>query len=324
MNMTRREAVQRIAALAAAPLVASCGADSLLSPSLSLSVSDVGPVTLIGAGDPHVRLPGHPSYAAGRMIASMLAADPSAKAFCIGDLVETGTAAQYRDLYSKAWGAFKARTLPGLGNHDDQSDPAAKAYFDYWGTQAGPRGKGYYAITLGNWRVYVLNSERWLAEQSAWLAADLPNYSRHHIMAFCHTPHFVSPCRHPNVGTVRMGWPGPSGMGQFWEQLQRHKAELFVSGHVHRFERFPRMLRDPRNPYTGIKSPDGIRQFVVGTGGTGLMTPATPHPYVEKIVVAHGVIRLTLHVDRYEWRMTALNGVVRDSGTQACRKVLAA
>lgn len=327
-TMTRRDAVQRIAGLAALPLVTSCGVDRVLSPSLTLS-SAMSPVTLIGGGDPHAPTfaSKQNAYAVGKMIAAKLAADPSAWAFCNGDLVQYGSATELRDGYDKAWGAFKARTLPTMGNHDLLTDPTGGPYYDYWGALAGARGKGYYAKTFGNWRGYFLNSQAVRAEQAAWLAADLPKWTNYHIFAVWHIPHYVSPCLMQGVQN-QMGWPGDKGTGQFWTLLQNFEAEFVIGGHTHRYERFPRMKRNTRDIWNGIIVPDprqyqGIRQFVVGTAGVSTMPVFAPHPQVEKIVVTRGVMQFTLKSDRYEWMLTDVNGVVRDSGTQSCHKVIA-
>lgn len=77
------------------------------------------------------------------------------------------------------------------------------------------------------------------------------------------------------------------------------------------------MLRD------GTVSDDGIRQFVVGTGGVKLRGIVQQHPNSEKILVDYGVVRYDLYPDRYEWKFISQYGVLRHSGVQACRKVLA-
>jgi alkaline phosphatase len=78
--------------------------------------------------------------------------------FALGDLVyDAGNLAQFQNCYGATWGKFKARTHPALGNHEYVA-PAAKAYFAYWGAQAGPRSKGYYSYDLGAWHIVVLNT----------------------------------------------------------------------------------------------------------------------------------------------------------------------
>ena len=317
-TVSRREAVQRILTAAAAPILASCGADRLLNPQL-FTAGSVGPVSLIGGGDQH-STGTNQSHRTGEIIKGMLDRDPTAWAFANGDLVPTGTEQEYAQGYDVAWGSFLSRTFTTMGNHDIIADPSGNNYFDYVGNRGGPRGKGYYAVTLGAWRCYFLNSQMVRAEQAAWLAADLPHWENYHIMAMWHIPHFASPCEH--TGGKSMAWPGDNGTGQFWQALQDHRAEFVIGGHVHRWERFPRMIRNSSKPEQGTLSSQGIRQFVVGTGGVVPMPPfAQRHPYVERIVPVRGVAKFTLRSDRYEWKFTDLDGTVRDSGIQMCRKV---
>src|SRR3984893_16104257 len=69
--------------------------------------------------------------------------------FAAGDLAyERGSAEDFKNCYDPAWGRFKDRTKPALGNHE-YVDPAASGYFQYWGAQAGSAGKGYYTSDLG-------------------------------------------------------------------------------------------------------------------------------------------------------------------------------
>src|SRR5947209_271641 len=57
--------------------------------------------------------------------------------FAAGDLAyERGSKEDFRNCYDPAWGRFKDRTKPALGNHE-YVDPTASGYFQYWGAQAG-------------------------------------------------------------------------------------------------------------------------------------------------------------------------------------------
>src|SRR5260370_18918200 len=76
--------------------------------------------------------------------------------FAAGDLAyEKGSAEDFKNCYDPAWGRFKELTPPALGNHE-YVDPTASAYFQYWGVEAGPKGKGYYSYELGDWHIVVL------------------------------------------------------------------------------------------------------------------------------------------------------------------------
>jgi 3',5'-cyclic AMP phosphodiesterase CpdA len=311
--MERREALQRLMAVAAAPLIAGCGVDRIFRPELASSAT--GPIRLIGAGDMHANKDaiGARHRTAG-LVKSVLDQNPSARAFAVGDLTHRGTEAEY-PFYDSTWGQFKDRTLFCIGNHDAHyADPPAAAYYAY------TRAPRYYAQNLGDhWRAYSLNCESLsnggvdAAEQIAWLKADLAQHPNRRVMAFAHYPLFSSICElHKNAMTL------PWKVKPMWQALQAHGgAEFFVSGHAHRFEHLRRKLVD------GTVSEKGIRQFVCGTGGVATQGIISRHPDSEKIVVEKGVVLFDLYPDYYEWTFTSESGVVRDTGTQACRKVLA-
>jgi acid phosphatase type 7 len=334
--MSRRDAVGRLAALAALPLVGSCGVDRLLQPSLAVG-DPVTPIRLIGGGDPHVVASSTwMPWRISDQIKAKLDADPKAWAFCLGDLVPNGTAQQYASHYAPSWGRFKGRTLPVMGNHDMQADPRGTPYYDYWsGMGVGERGKGYYVKTLGDyWVLFVLNSQHVRPEQAAWLRAELPKYAKRHIMAMCHFPFLSNPCNHGGT-TMLMDWPGDTGIGQFVVPLEAAGCELYAAGHCHSYHRTPRVVRNPRNLRNPIISERGMRQFVVGTGGVTTMTPVSIRPLMDAsktpggrtINHVRGVTEFALYPDRYEWKFTEVVktglGPVRDSGTQLCRKKLA-
>ncbi len=337
-SFTRRQAVARLAGLAATPLLSHCGVDSLLSPSLDLG-DPVSPIRLIGGGDPHVTVPTNWSaWHISNHIKAMLDRDPRASAFCVGDLVPNGTAQQFANHYAPSWGRFKHRTFPAMGNHDMQADPTGMPYYDYWdGMGVGERGKGYYHKLLGDhWLLVVLNSQHVRPEQTAWLKELLPLHPNRHIIAMCHFPFLSNPCLHHGVGS-NMDWPGTTGIGQFVAVLQAAGCELYVAGHCHSYGRTPRLVRNTRNLREPFVSESGMRQFVVGTGGVSTMTPTSIHrlmdanrtPGGRTINHVRGIVEFALYPDRYEWKFTQVAsktglGAVRDSGTQVCRNALVA
>jgi calcineurin-like phosphoesterase family protein len=293
----------------------------LLSPSESRRVGnrahllDVPMMTLIGSGDAHAKTNITKAKQTGLMVRNMLSQYPDARAFMVGDLAEHGLASEYA-LYHGTWGAFKERTDFQIGNCDLISDPTGRTYYDYVGDVAGEFGKFYYAKTYGSWRCYYLNSQANAAgriEQNEWLAADLPQWSDYHIMAMWHQPRFASVCAHNGRAMIYK-----TPLSVWWKLLQKHGCEFVVSGHAHRYERLGRMLSD------GTASTAGSRQFIVGTGGPLPMSILTRHPNSEAYSIARGITKFDLYGDRYEWKFTDLSGVVRDSGSQSCRKVLAA
>ena len=73
--------------------------------------------------------------------------------FTAGDnAYPSGTAEQFRDCYGPTWGRFLARTRPSVGNHEYEVANALP-YFQFFGSNAGPVGLGYYSYAAGPWHI---------------------------------------------------------------------------------------------------------------------------------------------------------------------------
>jgi acid phosphatase type 7 len=228
--------------------------------------------------------------------AALVARTPGTVAV-LGDIVyEAGTAAEFRDCYS--WRRFRARTRAALGNHEYGSAGArpAKAYFRL-------PDRGYYSYDLGDWHIVVLNSNCRPAggctegsPQQRWLAADLARSTARCTLGYWHHPRFSSGL-HGSDET----------MAPLWRTLARAGAEVVLAGHDHHYERFAPI--------------DGIRSFVVGTGGRSLYPVLWRLPRSQILNAStFGVLRLTLRTDGYDWRFLPVAGSsFRDSGSGACR-----
>src|SRR5580704_9510350 len=124
-----------------------------VDPSPSQASPDGKTFTLVGAGD--ISSCKNPEGA--RATAKLLERFPGT-VFAAGDLAYEGRSPdEFRLCYGATWGEFKDRTRPALGNHE-YANPTAHGYFEYWGAQAGPAGKGYYSYDFGNWHIVVLNT----------------------------------------------------------------------------------------------------------------------------------------------------------------------
>ena len=265
---------------------------------------------LLVAGD----IAGCGSFYRDDQTALLLDAEPQATVMPLGDVVYHDAAATaFRDCYAPSWGRAKARTLPIPGNHE-YTVPGAQGYFDYFngiGVDSGPAGhraRGYYATDIGAWRLYVLNSElrsTQIPAQLAWLQADLAANPRTCIAAAWHRPWFTSAVAH-----------GPEAKTRgFVLALEQAGADLILASHNHHYERFAPQTTD------GVPSESGIRAFVVGTGGHGSRYDflAVPNPNSEVRAKTWGVLRLTLHADRYEWQFLAIaDQTFADSGSALC------
>lgn len=240
--------------------------------------------------------------------AALVAAIPG-RVFAAGDLAyPRGSAKQFRTCYDRSWGAFRKRTSPAVGNHEYEA-AGAKPYFAYFGRRAGPSGKGWYAYNLGTWRIYVLNSNCEVvrcgskSQQGRWLRADLAANPRACVAAIWHHPLFSS------------GFHGSSPLSRrLWRPLAAAGADVVINGHDHDYERFEPQTLD------GGASPDGMREFVVGTGGTPLRAfVGRAANSAVRNAATHGVLELTLSAGSYAWRFVPIEGETwTDAGSAAC------
>jgi hypothetical protein len=230
--------------------------------------------------------------------------------FTIGDnAYPRGSTAEFANCYAPTWGRHKARTHPTVGDNDYDT-PGAAPYFSYFGAAAGDPSRGYYSYDLGAWHIIHLNSEcsevggcRPSSPQGQWLRADLAAHPRACILALHHEPLFSSK-------------GGDSDLRDLWDPLYAVGADVVLSGHRHNYERFAR--QDP----AGVADPDsGIRQFVVGTGGSSLSTFRSTIAANSEVRNdrTHGVLKLTLHATSYDWEFVPIAGqTFTDSGSTSC------
>src|SRR6266542_3640212 len=221
--------------------VGSSGADTV-------AVNVVAPTVLVGAGD---IADCETKWDSGT--ADLLDSIPGT-VFTLGDnAYPNGSSTASKNCYGPTWGRHKARTRPVPGNHEYFTANAG-AYFTYFGSAAGPSGKGYYSYNLGDWHVVALNSNIAMnagSAQEKWLRNDLAANTRHCTLAYWHHPLFSS----STVETM----PDAQAL---WQDLYNAGAELVLVGHHHDYERFA-----PQTPTGVADAAHGIRQFVVGTGG---------------------------------------------------------
>ncbi|MFF4573950.1 DNRLRE domain-containing protein [Streptomyces sp. NPDC001410] len=228
--------------------------------------------------------------------------------FTAGDnAYDSGTATEFATYYDPTWGRHKARTRPAPGNHD-YNTPGATGYYDYFGANAGPSGRGYYSYDLGDWHVVSLNSEVNMAvgsPQEQWLRSDLAASTKPCTIAYWHKPRFTSGANHaPDTST-----------GPLVQALYDNNADVIVAGHNHQYERFA-----PMNPSGQLDTTRGIRHFVAGMGGASHYGFGTIMPNSEaRNSDSFGVLKFTLHAGSYDWQFVPEAGkTYSDSGTTSC------
>lgn len=296
MRRSRWTAVS--AAILSLALASACGstsrtsgprAGSVASPSASYSaaarhggVSEACSKTAVAAGD----IVNVVSIA--DQTGRLAAAQQPDEVLVLGDgQYETGSLDAYRGEYDHtAWGRLKSITKPVPGNHEYLT-PGAAGYFNYFGNPAP-----YYAYDAGcGWRGYALNSEISLAAQVDWLRKDLEAHPGAPVLAYWHRPRWSSGTHHGS----------DSAMQPFWTALAGRRG-VVLNGHEHNYERFAAV--------------GGLREFVVGTGGSSTYGFGAPVAGSE-VRISHtpGVLRLALKGDAsYDWTFLNLSRAALDHG----------
>lgn len=126
-------------------------------------------------------------------------------------------------------------------------------------------------------------------------------------MAIWHRPLFTSSAQPANV-------QNPGRLPAWWKVLYKAGADVVLHGHVHSYKRFAKLTPD------GLVDTDrGIREFVVGTGGSGLYDfMSVPRLGSEKRIKTWGVLKLTLWPTQYGWQFIDTTGAVLDEGQDTC------
>ena len=158
------------------------------------------------------------------------------------------------------------------------------------------------------------------SEQYRWLQADLAAHKNACTLAYWHYPDS------PQVSTAPrcrwrisgMNWSLrrsmlPSSPQPYLRALRLHRAHGCAEAHR------ARLRFDHRN---AKGDPQGIQQFVVGTGGRNHVRFKKP-PLVGEVVrddTSFGVLSMTLKAGSYDWEFVPVKGsTFRDRGSAKCR-----
>ena len=267
------------------------------SPGKTASITPAATV-LLAVGDI-----GYCDGSADERVGELAAGLPGTIALLGDNAYPKGSLDDYANCFDPGWGALRDRLRPAPGNHEYETRGAA-GYFSYFGDGAGDPAEGWYSYDLGDWHLIALNSECDAiggcgagSAELAWLVADLSAHPATCTLAYWHHPRYSS------------GRHGTDDMTEaLWQALDAADADVVLSGHDHDYER--------------ISPINGIRSFVVGTGGRSLYAwPGSPLAQTEvRANDTYGLLELTLGATDYAWRFVpASGGSFTDSGEGACR-----
>lgn len=285
-----------------------------------LALSDGRPVAVpevpAASGDPVLLAAGDIAscWSSGDESVSRLLDTQAGTIAAVGDTEQNhGRVDEFEGCYDPSWGRHNSRMMPAVGDHEyDTPGSGAAPYFDYFGAAAGPFGKGWYSYDRGPWHIIVLNSNCAQvggcdagSEQYEWLRQDLEQNADSCVGAYFHHPRFSAGGMHGDISRV----------APFWDLLYKYRAEFVLGGNDHNYQRFA-----PQTPTGELDRERGVRQFVVGTGGTMHYSLGTPRPNTEvQDNSAFGALKLTLHTNSYEWEFLPQEGKsFTDTGTDTC------
>ena len=300
--------------LARAWLVAACGlavATAGAAPALSAAAAPTAAAasdpTLAAAGDIIGDCTG--SSCGYQKTAAVITSLNPTTVLALGDVSNrSGSASDYTSRFNGSWGVFKAKIRPVPGNHD-YGAPGAVNFFNYFGAAANPP-RGYYSYDVGTWHIIAINSNcsevggcQAGSAQEKWLKNDLAQHPAACTLAFWHHPRYSSGTGGDNTS-----------MKDIFQDLYNARADVVLSAHSHDYERFALQNN------AGQRDANGIRQFVVGTGGSFFTRFGSIKPNSQKRNNnTFGVLKMTLSASSYSWKFVPVAGkTFTDSGTRTC------
>jgi acid phosphatase type 7 len=254
-----------------------------------------------------------------------------------GDFADFMLAGKYND----TWGRLLNITRPATGNHEycndiqdecGAGDDGAEGYEQYFGpSRAGPVDLNYYSFDQGGWHFVAVNSQCGAGTDPSvgcaeggtmnnWLENDLAATTEDCTIAYYHHPRF-------SVGSHGDDDTGQGG--DYFQDLYNGGVDIVLAGHDHSYQRFNLMNG------SGAADANGIRQFVVGTGGKNLTTVGGSTAATAGVATLQGsnspdgtganngtfgVLKLTLGSGSYTWefRPDINTGTYTDSGSGTC------
>jgi hypothetical protein len=293
------------------------------------------------------------------------------RVLALGDLVyEHGAKKGFDECFHKTWGQFKDKILPVPGNHDYETAHGAP-YFKYFektlqGLKADKQ-LGYYSVEFPppkappenntSWQIIAFNSNDETGSdqtQVKWLESELiRTKAKRCVLAFSHA-FFYSSGRHghadkdkngkPQNGVIDLIKPLLPGkeMHDMFRLLHAHRASVLLAGHDHHFEQLGRANAEAKPADYGQAAmvPDGVRSFVVGTGGKRLHSEPKigdklgndytyPWAFREAYdLQSYGILKIELLPTSYRWKFvstdpssTTMQGDAKNVTSDNCNRL---
>ena len=248
---------------------------------------------------------------AGAVTDLMVSWSPDAVLY-LGDVYDKGTLTEFYNWYGTTdtfYGRMRDVTNPVVGNHE-YGDGGAQGYFGYWNSPPH-----YYSYDLNGWHFIALDSTSQYNQTSTnsaqyqWLVQDLDSNNAACTVAYFHHPRFSV---------------GPQGdtdrLAAIWSLLAQHGVDIVLTGHDHQYQRWQR-LDGAGNP-----DPNGIVEFVVGTGGHAIQSFVRTDNRLaigfDTASSSYGALKLALNDGGAGYQYVNMQGAVLDAGVVICTCLL--
>ncbi len=226
----------------------------------------------------------------------------------LGDVYNDGTETEFQNWYgtgNNRYSRLRSITNPTVGNHEYQGLQAPD-YFDYWDNVPH-----YYSFDTAGWHFINLDSTGQYDQtlpgtaQYDWLVDDLDSNTAVCTIAYFHHPVY-------NIGAE-----GESPrMNDIWTLLADYGVDIVLTGHDHDYQRWYALNGQ------GELDPNGMTEFVVGTGGHGIQdfikTDSRMAVGFNTPPTAFGALRMELNQDGAAFQFVNIQGNVLDSGSVPC------
>jgi hypothetical protein len=230
----------------------------------------------------------------------------------LGDVYDKGTFTEFYNWYGTGadhYSRLRAITHPTIGNHEYEGGEAP-GYFDYWNNVPN-----YYSFNAASWHMINLNSNGQFDQtlpgtlQYNWLLDDLEANSAACTLVYFHHPLY-------NIGSEKEA----TRMNQIWALLAQHGVDMVLTGHDHNYQRWHALNGQ------GDPDPQGVTQFVIGTGGHGIQDFTRKDPRLavgfDSSPAAFGALRMELNRNGAAYQYVNIAGATLDSGSIVCNQAL--